>query len=177
MIILEIVPDWIRKNPEFGIRNPESGIRNPLTEETMPRHHLRILESIKCKGDDDRWLETNAAFDLIEIFTSASNFVLKNIGRQLQIFNDILTIATYIGLIIFQWRDVRSIRWSICRTNWFWRAVKSELVHLINTRQRINHDEDSDRSVMQEISQEFEDNYQLSHGLCLQNIKVYDAQN
>lgn len=69
----------------------------------MPRHHLRILESIKCKGDDDRWFEeeTNAAFDLIEIFTSASNFVLKNIGRQLQIFNDISTIVTHIGLIIF----------------------------------------------------------------------------
>ena len=52
--------------------------------------------------DDSKKKETNAAFDLIEIFTSASNFVLKNIGRQLQIFIDIFIIVTYIGLIIFQ---------------------------------------------------------------------------
>ena len=127
--------------------------------------------------DDSKKKETNAAFDLIEIFTSASNFVLKNIGRQLQIFYDICTIDTYIGLLIFQWRDVGFIRRSICHINWLWRTVKSKLISQINTRPRINHDEDPDSSVMQEISQEFEDNNQLSHGLRLQNIEVYDAQN
>ena len=73
----------------------------------------------------DTWTRNERGVDdLIEIFTSASNFVLKNIRRQLWILFKVLTFISYITTIIFI--DVELIRRTNWDRNWFRRIAESD---------------------------------------------------